>query len=142
MPTIKYGQILLYCHFNKIKKGSDFQFLVPNQFPVSRIEPKTCQKCLFCSTLYLTKFHFESTQDSKEISISVTTLFHYVAMLMMISQILKYVNFTKTKKSGYFKNETVFFQIKQENAVRCNSCDNLLQLSFSSKISIFSEAYI
>ena len=31
---------------------------------------------------------------------------------------------------------------EQENAMRCNNRDNLLQLSFSLKISIFSEAYI
>ena len=34
------------------------------------------------------------------------------------------------------------FKIRQENAMRCNNRDNLLQLSFSLKTSIFSEAYI
>ena len=33
-------------------------------------------------------------------------------------------------------------KIKQENAMRCNNRDNLLQLSFSVKISMFPEAYI
>ena len=126
----------------KSKKDLISSFQFPTSFQSPGLIQKHVRNVCFAAHQYLTKFHFESTQDSKEISISVTTLFHYVAMLMMISQILKYVNFTKTKKSGYFKNETIFFQIKQENAVRCNSCDNLLQLSFSSKISIFSEAYI
>ena len=40
--------------------------------------------------------------------------FHYVAMPMMTSQILKSVDFTKTQKSRYLENETSFFlQIKK-----------------------------
>ena len=40
--------------------------------------------------------------------------FHYVAMPMMTSQVLKSVDFTKTKKSRYLENETLFFvQIKK-----------------------------
>ena len=40
--------------------------------------------------------------------------FHYVAMLMMTSHILKFVDFTKTQKSRYLKNKTLFFlQIKK-----------------------------
>ena len=38
---------------------------------------------------------------------------HYAAMLMMTSQILKSVDFTKTQKSRYFENETFFLQIKK-----------------------------
>ena len=39
--------------------------------------------------------------------------FHYVAIPMMMSQILKSVDFTKTQKSRYLENETLFFlQIK------------------------------
>ena len=40
--------------------------------------------------------------------------FHYVAMLMMTLQILKSVNFTKTQKSRYLENETLFFFSKKE----------------------------
>ena len=42
------------------------------------------------------------------------------------------------------KNKTVIVLVKdeQENAMRCNNCDDLLQLSFTLKSSIFSEAYI
>ena len=40
--------------------------------------------------------------------------FHYVAMPMMTSQILKSMDFTKTQKSRYLENETSFFlQIKK-----------------------------
>ena len=46
---------------------------------------------------YLTKFHFESAQDSKEISIT---------MPMRMSQILKFVNFKKTLKFTNLVNKT------------------------------------
>ena len=40
--------------------------------------------------------------------------FYYVAILMMMSQILKSVDFTKTQESRYLQNETTFFlQIKK-----------------------------
>ena len=40
--------------------------------------------------------------------------FHYVAMPMVTSQILKSVDFTKTLKSGYLKDKLLFFlQIKK-----------------------------
>ena len=35
--------------------------------------------------------------------------FHYVVMPMMTSQILKFVDFTKTQKSRYRENEIFFF---------------------------------
>ena len=39
---------------------------------------------------------------------------HYAAILMMTSQILKSAGFTKTQKSRYLEDETVFFlQIKK-----------------------------
>ena len=41
-----------------------------------------------------------------------------------------------------FKKEIIQVNLEQKNAMRCNNRDNLLQLSFSLKISIFSEAYI
>ena len=40
--------------------------------------------------------------------------FHYVAMPMMTSQILKFVDFTKAQKSRYLENEILFFlQVKK-----------------------------
>ena len=66
MSTIKNGQILLYCHFNKIIKepGTSFQSLrhsVKNMLEMFVIQN-------------LIKFHFDKTSDSKEISISVTCI--------------------------------------------------------------------
>ena len=52
--------------------------------------------------------------------------FHYVAMSMMASQILKSVDFTKTQKSRYLENETLFFlQIKK--FINCASRATLWQ---------------
>ena len=41
--------------------------------------------------------------------------FHYVAMPMMTSQILKSVDFTKIPKSRYLENETIFFSSNKKN---------------------------
>ena len=38
---------------------------------------------------------------------------HYVAIIMMTSQILNSAGFTKTQKSWYLENETFFLQIKK-----------------------------
>ena len=51
--------------------------------------------------------------------------FHYVAMLMMTSHILKFVDFAKTQKSRYLVNETLsLLQIKKIN---CTSRATLWQ---------------
>ena len=39
--------------------------------------------------------------------------FYHVAMPLMMSQILKFIDFTKTEKSSYLKNKTSFLQIKK-----------------------------
>ena len=38
-------------------------------------------------------------------------------MLMMTSQILKYVDFTKAQKSRYFVNKTYLLQIKKNSLI-------------------------
>ena len=43
--------------------------------------------------------------------------FHYVAMSMIMSQILKSVNFTKTQKFRYLENEMFFHQIKKNSLI-------------------------
>ena len=40
--------------------------------------------------------------------------FHYAVMPMMMSQILKSVDFTKTQKSKYLKNEILLFLPKKK----------------------------
>ena len=61
MSTIKNDQTLLYCCFNKIKKepGASFQSPALSQKHVGNV-------------CHLPKFHFDSTQDLKEISITST----------------------------------------------------------------------
>ena len=68
MTTIENGQISLYCHFNKIIEGPGTSFQSPavNQ----KHDINVCHKTHY----YLTKFHFDSAYDSKEISISVTSI--------------------------------------------------------------------
>ena len=52
--------------------------------------------------------------------------FHYAAMSMTTSHILKFVDFTKTQKSRYLENETLFlFQIQK--FINCASTATLWQ---------------
>ena len=81
MSTIKNGSILLY-FFNKIMKGPETSFQSP------ALSQNYVGNACHTAHQYLTKFHFDTTQDSKEISITV--------MPMVMSQILKSVDFTKT----------------------------------------------
>ena len=106
MSTIENGYIQLYCHFNEIIKGSGTSFKSP------ALKENMLQ--MFCHTAqyYLTKFHFDSTEDSKEVNISVA--FNYIAMSIVTSQILKSVDFTRTQKPRYLQNEASYFlQIKK-----------------------------
>ena len=103
MLTIKNGQILLYCHFAKIIKGPGTSFQSP------ALAKKHVRNICHTAHQYMTKFHFDGTQDSKHKS-----NLHYAAMLMMTSQNLKSAGFTKTQRPQYLENETLFFlQIKK-----------------------------
>ena len=53
-----------------------------------------------------------------------------------------YFNFCSNSRNNQKITKYNKKQKEQENAMRCNNRDNLLQLSFSLKISIFSEIYI
>ena len=55
MSTIKNGQILLYCHFNKIIKGPGASFQSP------ALSQKQLRNVCHTAHKYLTKFHFDST---------------------------------------------------------------------------------
>ena len=60
--------------------------------------PEIYKKCLSYSTVIF----------------DVRSNFHYIAMSMVMPQILKAVDFTKTQKCRYFKNDALFFlQIKK-----------------------------
>ena len=118
MSTIKNGQISLYRHFNEIIKEPETSFQSP------ALSQKHIRNVFHTTYQYLTKFHSDRTQDSKEIKQKCN--FHYVAMLMMTSQILKSVYFTKIQKSRYLGNETLFlFQIKK--FINCSSRATLWQ---------------
>ena len=54
------------------------------------------------------------------------TFFQYVAMPMVTSQILKFRDFTKTQKSRYLENKTLFF-LQIEKFVNYTSTTTLWQ---------------
>ena len=127
MSAIKNAQISLYCHFNIIIKGSGTCF----QFPALR--QKHDRNVSHTAHQYLTKFHIDSTQDSKEISVSVTSIMQ--SMPMMTSQSLKSMAFTKTQKSRYLENKTFFLQIKK--IINSASRATLWQKQFCSGSNLF-----
>ena len=100
MSTIKNGQILLYCHFNKIIKGPGTSFQSP------ALNQKHDRNVCYKFHKHLTKFHFDSILRFKRKKHKCN--FHYVTMSIMISQILKPVDITRTEKSRYLENETFF----------------------------------
>ena len=102
MSTIKNGEISLYFYFNKIMNGPGTNFQSP------ALSQQHIRNVCHTAHKYLTKFHFDSTQDSKEVSIKCN--FHYVAMTMMTSQILKFMNFTKTQSLGIQRTKRSFFK--------------------------------
>ena len=105
MLTIKNCQILLYYHFNKIRKAW-------NQFPLSSLEPQTCQKYFSYSIIVTDQVSFSECLGFKRNKHK--RKFHYLVMPMMMSQILKSVDFTKAQKSRYLENKILFLlQIKK-----------------------------
>ena len=86
------------CHFNKIIKVSVTSFQSP------ALSQKHVRKFCCTSHYYLTKFHFDSTQDTREISINVTSI--------MTSQIFKSVDSREIQISRYLEIKTFLLQIK------------------------------
>ena len=66
--NFKDGQISLDCHFNKIIKGHVTSLQSP------ALSQKHVRNICHTAHYYLTKFHFDNTLDSKEISISVASI--------------------------------------------------------------------
>ena len=114
MSTIKNGQILLYCHFNKITKepGTSFQSAAFSQKHVRNV----------CHTAhqYLTKFHFDRTQDSKEISISVTYIMQQYLRDDINSEICRFLKNTKTAISR--EGNIIFSSNKKNYQLRIKRC--------------------
>ena len=67
MSTIENGLILLYCHFD-FKKGPRTSFQSP------ALSQNDVRNICHTAQQYMTKFHFDSTQDAKEISIGVASI--------------------------------------------------------------------
>ena len=110
MSNIKNDQILLYFRFNKIIKGPRTSFQSP------ALTQNHFRNASHTGHQYFTKFPFDSTQESKRNKHKCK--FHYEAMPMMTSQILKSMNFTEAQKSRYLENETLLFiQIKKKSLV-------------------------
>ena len=82
---------MLYCHFNKIKKGPGTSFQSP------ALSQNYVRNVCHAAHEYLTKFWFKRSKHKCNL--------HYVAILMVASQILKYVDFTKTQNFRYLENE-------------------------------------
>ena len=101
MSTIKNGQVTLYCCFNKIIKepGTSFQSPALNQKHVRNV----CT-LVFDQIFFLQYLGFKRTKDKCN--------FHYVAMSMMTSQILKFEDFTKTQISG---ERNIIFSSNKKN---------------------------
>ena len=74
---------------------------------------------------YLIKFHFDEISLGFKINKHKCN-FHYVVMPMITSHILKFVGLTKTQKSRYLKNETLFF-LQTEKIINYTSRATLLQ---------------
>ena len=68
MPTHKNGQISPHCHYKKIIKGPRTSFKSP------ALSQKHVKNVCHIAHYYLTKFHFDSTYDSKEVCGSVTSI--------------------------------------------------------------------
>ena len=99
MATIKDGQISFYCHFNKIIKGSEASFQSP------ALSQRHVKNVCHTAHQYLTKYHFDSTQHSKETSISVSI---YSNAYDDITD-FEICGFQKVQKSRYLENETLIF---------------------------------
>ena len=105
MSAIKNGEISLSFLFMKIAKGPGTCFKSPALIPVSRIEHlrDACHAALVFDQILF--WQFLGLKGNKH-----KCNFHYVAMPIMMSQILKSVDFRKTQRSRYIENETFFFK--------------------------------
>ena len=137
MSTIKKDQISLYCHFDKIIKGPGTSLQSPalSQKHVRHLPYSTL---LFDQVSFWWDLGFKRNKHKCD--------FHYVTMLVMTSQVLKCMDFTKTQKAKNLKNETFFLRIKE--FINYTSSATLLQKnsfvaevnfkSFLSSLTLFS----
>ena len=120
MLAIKNGHVSLYCHFNKIIKGSGTNF----QSPV--LSQKHVRNIYLTAYQYLTKFPSQISQDSKEISISEnsTTINAYDDM-----KNFKICRFHINIKIQISRERNLFFlQIKKKTQILLNDAPRSNQL--------------
>ena len=101
MSTIKNGPILLHCHFNKIIKGPG------TNVQSSGFSQKHVRNVFSYRTLVFDQISFWQYLGFKKNKHK--SKYRYRAILMMTSQIWKSADFTKTQKSRYLENKTLFF---------------------------------
>ena len=126
MSNIQNSQVLLHFGFNKPIKEPRTRL----QSPV--LKPKHVKNVYHATHQHLTKFHFDSNQDSKEISICVTLCSNYVAIPIGTSQILKSqkhknVDMSRTKHYFFSLNKKIYqfhikgLRINQEEIMWCQN---------------------
>ena len=101
MSSIRNRQISLYCIYNKITKGSGTSFLAPV------LSQKHVRNIFSTARQYLTIFHFDTTLEFKRNKHKCN--FHYIAMPMMMSKILKSADFTKTQNLDISRKKNYIF---------------------------------
>ena len=110
---------MLYCHFNKIIKGPGTIVSSHQHWSRNMFEMFVIQHTSVWPNFILIGLRIGLKRNKQKCN------FNYVAMLMM-SQILKSVNSTKTQKSRYLEKETLFLlQIKE--SIKCASKATLPQ---------------
>ena len=98
--TIRNGQILLYFGFNRIIKGPGIIFQSP------ALSRKHVRKFFHTVHQHLTKSRFDSTQDPKEISITVNSI-----MQQCLSQ---YFEFHKSIKIQISREQSIIFYLNKK----------------------------
>ena len=125
MSTITNREISIYCCFNKIIKGSRTSFQSP------ALSEKFVRNVCRPAHQYLTRFHFDSTQDSKEISISATSVMQHC----LVSQ----VDFTKKTKFQISREQKMFTSNKKNYQLHIKGY--LMANSFVGEISLMKNQF-
>ena len=97
--TVKNGQILLYFRFNKIINEPTTIFQSPS------LGQQHVRNVFHTVHQYLTKFCFDSTQNSKEISITVTSI--------MQQCLYQYQEFDKSIKIQTSRERSIMFSLNK-----------------------------
>ena len=117
MATMKNSQILPYFHFNKIIKG-------PGTIFQSQALAQKHVKNVYYTVHYLSRFYFDGTYDSKEISLSITSI---------IWQCLWIRGFHKNKNLDISRMKDFFFKLK-DSLVAHFKCYFMAKINFAVQV--------